>query len=819
MSTGFVSHPLLVPETVSSRSYQETLSRKALEKSSLIVLPTGLGKTIIALLVIVDRLQALENAKVLMLSPTKPLVEQHAAFFRKVMAVDPESIVVFTGSTPPEERGDLWKRAKVIVSTPQVIENDLLCRRLTLEDVTTVVFDEAHRATGNYAYVYIAKRYVEQARSPLVLGITASPGSTPEKINEVKTSLFIEGVEVKTEHDSDVAPYIFDKDVEWIKVDVPDKAHEIRILLEAILDDRMKQLYAMGVVYSKSVNINKRELLLLQQKLQADIARGGNPESYKAVSVLAEIMKVEHAVDLIQTQGVLPLRRYFDRLKDEAGAKGGSKANKRLMQDQRLQHAIAVANAADETNPKTEKVKEIVRNQLTYSPDAKAIVFTNFRDTAEVVAKALEEVEGVRPVRFVGQASKLNDKGLSQKKQVEILDKFRSGEYNVLIATSVAEEGLDIPSTDLVLFYEPVPSEIRSIQRRGRTGRNTVGRVVVLMSKGTRDEGAYRVSQSKEKKMYRTMENMKDGQYMDLLINQKAGSVQATISKPEPEAGAEDAGEEPVVEDSAVMTGGSDLVSLKPAPLPELQVEQPKPVPQPAPQPEAKVEQPGPEPLPVKTDGFIVLVDSREMRARVIKELEASGAGIEVSTLEVGDYVVSDRVCIERKTAEDFLSTLFDPGRGLFEQIINLKREYLRPVLIIEGEGLYTKRRINPAVIHGVIASITIDYGMPVLFTKDEAETAAYIYTMARREQVDRKRSVSDHARKAGHTLPERQEYLVSAISEVGPVIAKNLLRHFGSVKAIADAPAEELVKVERVGPKTAARIREIMDAEYRPRE
>ncbi len=80
---------------------------------------------------------------------------------------------------------------------------------------------------------------------------------------------------------------------------------------------------------------------------------------------------------------------------------------------------------------------------------------------------------------------------------MEILDAFRAGEYNVLIATSVAEEGLDIPSTDLVIFYEPVPSEIRSIQRRGRTGRNAVGRVVVLMSKGTRDEGAYRVSQAR----------------------------------------------------------------------------------------------------------------------------------------------------------------------------------------------------------------------------------------------------------------------------------------------------------------------------------
>ncbi|OPY28793.1 MAG: ATP-dependent RNA helicase DbpA [Methanocella sp. PtaU1.Bin125] len=785
----FVSHPLLRPGTVASRAYQETLAQKALEKSSLIVLPTGLGKTIIALLVIADRLYGHEGGKVLILSPTKPLVEQHAAFFRKVMNIDPEQVVVFTGSTPPEERAGLWQNARVIVSTPQVIENDLLCHRFTLEDVVHVTFDEAHRASGNYAYVYIAKKYVEQAKSPLILGITASPGSTPEKISEVAGSLFIDRVEVKTEHDPDVAPYIYDKDVEWVKVNVPDKANEIRILLEAVLDDRVKKLFEMGVVYSRSLNLNKKELLLLQQRLQAQIVKGGSPESYRAVSIVAEIMKIGHAVDLIQTQGLQPLNKYFDRLREESGSKGGSKATRRLMTDPRLKHAMAVAaSAEDVVNPKTEKVKEIVAEQLRANPASKVIVFTNYRDTAEVVARALAEVEGVRPVRFVGQASKLNDKGLSQKKQVEILDKFRAGEYNALIATSVAEEGLDIPSTDMVLFYEPVPSEIRSIQRRGRTGRNTVGRVVVLMSKGTRDEGAYRVSQSKEKRMYKTMQHMKDGQAMMDVLNDGNGT--AAPQQQLPETGADGEG---------AMTGGSDFASLDPAKAPAGQASL--------------------ETFEEVPEQIEIYVDSREMRSAVVKALEAKNVKMDFQALPVGDYVLSDRVCVERKTADDFLNTLFDPSRGLFEQIIAMKREYLRPVLVIEGEGLYTKRRISPEAIQGIIASIMVDYGIPVLFTAGAEETASYIFTVARREQLDRKRTVSPHARKSSQTLAERQEYLVSAISEVGPVIARNLLGHFGSVKSIAEASAEELQAVDKVGPKTAARIREIMDSLYRPGE
>ncbi|AFC99836.1 ERCC4-like helicase [Methanocella conradii HZ254] len=747
----FVSHPLLKPDTVSSRAYQLTLARNALEKSSLIVLPTGLGKTIIALLVMLERL---EKGKALMLSPTKPLVEQHAAFLKRTLTI-PEQVAVFTGSVAPSKRVDIWKGSRIIVSTPQVIENDLLTKRFDLKDVSLIVFDEAHRATGDYAYVYIAKKYVEQSANPLVLGITASPGSTPEKINEVKQNLFIERVEIKTEKDPDVAPYIYEKDVEWVRVNVPDKAAEIKILLDSLMDDRMDRLKALGVV--RESRLTKKELLMLQEKLQADISRGGSPESYRAVSILAEIMKIEHAVDLIQTQGVVPLKKYFERLKDEAGSKGGSKATKRLMQDARLAGAMRIADTADEVNPKTEKVKEIVLEQIRENPSSRIIVFTNFRDTADFVSKELAKVEGIRPVRFVGQASKLNDKGLTQKRQVEILNAFRSGEFNTLIATSVAEEGLDIPSTDLVIFYEPVPSEIRTIQRRGRTGRNAVGRVVVLISKGTRDEGTYRVSQAKEKRMYRTMRDMKDGQRMEELLQ------------------------------NAQVAAPAEQRSLEEFEKPPERVE--------------------------------VYVDAREMRSAVVKNLEGMSVSLNVKTLEVGDYVLSDRVCVERKTADDFLDTLFGAGRSLFEQVIAMKHSYMRPILVIEGEGLYTKRRVSPAVIHGVLASIAVDYGVPIIFTADEAETASFLYSVARREQIERKRSVNPHAQKASHTLAERQEYLVSAISEVGPVIAKNLLRHFGSVKAIVNATEEELKQVDKVGEKTAKKIREVMDAEYRPRD
>src|SRR3972149_4648923 len=154
----YINHPLLKPDTVEQRLYQLSLTGEALKKSTLIVLPTGLGKTIIALLVMVSRLP---KGKVLLLSPTKPLVEQHAAFFKGTLDIPPENVVQFTGKTPPQKRINLWENAQLVVSTPQVIENDLLGKKINLENVSLIVFDEAHRATGNYSYVYIAEKYFQ----------------------------------------------------------------------------------------------------------------------------------------------------------------------------------------------------------------------------------------------------------------------------------------------------------------------------------------------------------------------------------------------------------------------------------------------------------------------------------------------------------------------------------------------------------------------------------------------------------------------------------------------------------------------------------
>ncbi len=765
-TTDFITHPLIKPDAIDQRMYQLNLAAAALKQSTLVVLPTGLGKTIVALIVIANRLHKM-SGKVIILSPTKPLVEQHASFFKKFMTLPPDEIVVFTGSIPPAKRIELWKDARVVVSTPQVIENDLLSHRIDLSDVVHITFDEAHRSVGNYAYVYIAEKYHFQAKDPLILGITASPGASSEKIEEVCHNLSISRVQVRTEDDPDVKPYVHYRDIEWRHISVPVEIKGLKDSMQRVLDDRVEQLAKLDLIDPNRNYLNKRELLDLQSRLQSRLRSGPDQRVFKAISLVAEILKVSHAIEITETQGPEALAKYFERLEHEAGSKSGSKASRRLVEDVHMRQAMYALREMDVTHPKLETVKDIVSGQLRNNPDSRVIIFTNYRDMSELVTRNLEGVDNIRPVRFVGQASKYKDTGLTQKQQVEILDKFRSGEYNVLVATSVAEEGLDIPSTDLVLFYEPVPSEIRSIQRKGRTGRSHAGKVVVLVAKGTKDEAYYWSSHRKEKTMNSKMRKLGDTKN-DHLSGETTGMPgTGTLGTPgTTEQVAEKAGQKQLLDYSG--------------------------------------------------EKLQIYVDRREIRSGVARALECAGNDVILTTLEVGDYIVSDRVAIERKTDMDFLDSIIDKDRNIFGQLSDLARTYDRPVLIIEGDNLYTARQIHPNAIRGVLASIATDFGIPIISTRDAQDTASLIQVIAKREQVDEKRAPSLHGRKTAMTLSEQQEYIVSSISNIGPVAARKLLQHFGSVESVMRAGPDELMEVESIGPKTAQRIREVVGNVYK---
>jgi ERCC4-related helicase len=508
----FITHPLIKPESIESREYQLSIAMRALDANTMVILPTGLGKTAVALLVAASRLYN-EKGRVLMLAPTKPLVEQHLRFFERYLLIkSPEGLdfspfALFTGETPPDERIREWNRASVIFATPQVIKNDLIAGRYTLKDVTLLIVDECHRAVGNYAYVFLAQRYLATADKPLLLAMTASPGGVLEKVHEVSSNLGITHIENRTEHDPDVQPYVFEREIEYISINLPPDLKAAIMLINASIEERLALLASLHFTVPKREKLTMRALNELNVQIQQRIA-GRDPVAYSAASVYAACMKLRHAITLAESQGSEVLKGYLAKLVAEGTGSGGSKASQSLLKDHTFRELFEKSlEWTNELHPKPEVTLALVREQISSHPESRIIIFATYRDTVQLLSEYLTK-NGIACERFVGQATKDTEKGLSQKKQIAILTRFREGEFKVLIATSVGEEGLDVPSTDLVIFYEAVPSVIRSIQRKGRTGRSRAGRVVVLVTRGTSDEVYRHVSQAKETMMHKSMRAM-----------------------------------------------------------------------------------------------------------------------------------------------------------------------------------------------------------------------------------------------------------------------------------------------------------------------
>jgi len=514
----FVTHELLRRGAVEERAYQVNIARACLERSTLVVLPTGMGKTVIAAMVIADVLRQ-RGGRILFLAPTKPLVEQHSASMRNVLVVD--RITLFTGeATAPEDRELLWRENKIIVSTPQVIRNDLRAERISLDDVSLIVFDEAHRAVGDYAYVDVAAAY-KDVPGRLVLGMTASPGSSAEKILEVCGNLGISAVEIRTEYDPDVVPYQHDLQIEGIKVEAPDVSKEIRKLLQTVVDEQVARLKKLGFLVGKA-KVTRKDLLAVGNEARARLDSGvKDGRLYGAMTAQAIAMKADHAIELAETQGLGSLRLYFGNMEKDPK----TKADVQFLKHAKVQEAIQLAEATEVEHPKLAKTGWIVRKQFMEKPDSKIIVFAHYRQTADRITQDLARIPSVRPMRFVGQASRGEDIGLSQKEQVDILEKFRAGDVNVLVATSIGEEGLDIPQVDLVVFYEPVPSEIRTIQRRGRTGRSAAGRVIMLVTKDTRDEAYLYSARRKERKMHVELDRLRKELKQKIFVGEPGGET------------------------------------------------------------------------------------------------------------------------------------------------------------------------------------------------------------------------------------------------------------------------------------------------------
>lgn len=489
---------------IKPREYQERIYETCKHKNCLVVLPTGTGKTLIALMLSIYRLKQFPESKILFLAPTRPLAEQHLFYFQKHLPKLFAEKVLFTGKVPAASRKKLWQNAEIIFSTPQCVANDLRNSLYDLKEVSLLIEDECHRCLKNYDYTHIADKYREQAKEQGILGLTASPGADKKTIKQISENLGIEAIEVRTRESDDVQPYLQKLKLETIKLDFPEELEEIRELLQELLNKKIEELKNRKLLFQPAT---KKTLLELQKKIMIMISTGNrNFNILAGASACAQVIKLQYCLELLETQTLSSLQKYLQDLFQQA-EQNKSKAVKQLIKQPSFNQAYIKTTellARGIENPKLAKLKEIIEKNVY----KRVIVFSQYRETVSKICKTLNSIPKINARVFVGQLKK-GETGLSQKEQQEIIKDFSLGKINIIVATSIGEEGLDIPEVSAVIFYEPIPSAIRQIQRRGRTARLKPGKLIVLMIKKTRDESYYWAAFHKEKKMYKALDGLK----------------------------------------------------------------------------------------------------------------------------------------------------------------------------------------------------------------------------------------------------------------------------------------------------------------------
>src|SRR3989344_582198 len=477
-------------KNIKPRKYQEEIYNSCKDKNCLVILPTGIGKTLIALMLSINR------------------QKEHPDNFKKNLPELFAELTLFTGKVDAEKRKKLWQNSDIIFSTPQCISDDIKNNLYHLSDVSLLIEDEAHRCLKNYSYTYIAEKYKEQSTNQRILGLTASPGTDRKTIENIAKTLGIETIEIRTRESEDVREYLQELKVEIIKINFPEEIKEIAEIIRAIYQKKIQEIKNRKLLFEPPTKTN---LLKIQANLMDSIRRGNrNFNVLAGVSVLAQAIKLSYLIELLETQTLFSSDRYIKSIFEQAKT-NKSKASQNIIKNPEFNKAyikIKELLAKNIEHPKLKILKNIIEESIKENKKNKTIIFCQYRDSIIRISEELEKIEGIKLKIFVGQ-SKKQGTGLSQKEQQQIMSEFKEGKVNLIIATSIAEEGLDIPEVNSVIFYEPIPSAIRKIQRMGRTARLMKGKTYILLTLGTLDEIFYYASRSKEKRMYKTIDLIK----------------------------------------------------------------------------------------------------------------------------------------------------------------------------------------------------------------------------------------------------------------------------------------------------------------------
>jgi Fanconi anemia group M protein len=514
----YVVHLMVRDGVIEDRDYQRRFVEKALEANTLAVLPTALGKTVIAELVAAELLHRYPGCRILFMAPTKPLALQHRESVLKHLKLGEGEVAVVTGETAA--RASVWgnSRVRFVTATPQTVWNDYRNGLVRLEEFALLIFDECHRSRSRYSYTRLAEEYIRRCPYPLILALTASPGSEEDKVMEVVRNLWIEQVVWMTEEDEEVSKYIPGIKVGWVRVKLPAEYEQIRNEIKRMIESVISRLRESGLLRMPIEAVNRKVLVGLMNRIRAEIDSGVKGPNIHYMTLLSAALSLYHAQELIESQHVHSLKHYLEEI-----SRSELRSHRIIASTPDFRELVRMASQCKADHSKVDALASTLEAHFAEKPGDRVLVFANIRATAEVLVDRLRD-RGYRAALFIGRAEGKHGPRMSQEEQMRTLKAFREGVYNVLVATSVGEEGLDIPECGLVIFYEPAVSGIRYIQRRGRTGRKLPGKAVILVADKTVDEYYFREGYRRARRMDKILQQ----------ASQKTVKIERKAPRPSP---------------------------------------------------------------------------------------------------------------------------------------------------------------------------------------------------------------------------------------------------------------------------------------------
>lgn len=483
-----------------TRDYQFSIVKNGLFNNTLVALPTGLGKTFIAATVMLNYYRWTKDAKIVFVAPTKPLVAQQVDACFNIVGIPRSETTLLTGDTAPALRVDEWSSKRVFFMTPQTLQNDISHGYADPKSIVLLVIDEAHRATGEYAYAKVVKRIRQYNPYFRLLALTATPGSKVETVQEIIDNLGISHIEIRTEDSIDIRQYVHSRNVEQVVLDPSDEMCEIKELFTKALKPLMDKLTQQNIYYGRDpMAITTYGLVKQQQDWFANVGRRANPGvQFMMRAIFSILQSLAHAIKLLNFHGIRPFYENLKEFRSEIEDKGekGSKYKKQIVNDSSFQEMMTRVEKwlhldGFVGHPKLAALQDTVLNHFmdAGATSTRIIVFSEYRDSAEDIVKVLNVHKPlIKATVFVGQADSKRSAGMKQAEQIATIQKFKDGEYNVLVATSIGEEGLDIGQVDLIVCYDASSSPIRMLQRMGRTGRKRAGNIVLLLMRGKEED-------------------------------------------------------------------------------------------------------------------------------------------------------------------------------------------------------------------------------------------------------------------------------------------------------------------------------------------